>query len=163
MLTGLLRPTSGDCLLYGNSIVNDPAAARRSLGICPQHNILFDSLTVTEHLFFFLRLKGIKPRRCDVHESAQEVGLGEFLKTTSIALSGGNKRKLSVAIAFCGDPSTIVLDEPTSAMDPHSRRAIWELIREKRRGRVVLMVSISLLFCRRSLKNYHLSLPLFQI
>jgi ATP-binding cassette subfamily A (ABC1) protein 3 len=140
ILTGLLRPTSGDCLLYGNSIVNDPAIARRSLGICPQHNVLFDSLTVTEHLYFFLRIKGIMPNAATVRSNAQEVGLGEFLKTTSIALSGGNKRKLSVAIALSGDPSVLVLDEPTSAMDPHSRRAIWDLIREKRLNRVTFLV-----------------------
>ena len=148
MLTGLLRPTSGDCVLYGSSIVNEPAVARKSIGICPQHNILFDNLTVLEHIHFFLRIKGIRPKSSVVHESALEVGLGDFLKTTSIALSGGNKRKLSVAVAFSGDPKVLILDEPTSAMDPHSRRAIWELIREKRQGRVICLVRFFYLFHR---------------
>lgn len=111
------------------------------MGICPQHNILFDQLTVTEHLSFFQRIKGIKPTRSSLRQSAQEIGLGDYLRTTSIALSGGNKRKLSLAIALCGDPQFLMLDEPTSGMDVASRRNCWELLRKKRQGRVTLLTT----------------------
>ena len=141
ILTGLSSPTSGDCLIYGNSIVTDATNARQSMGICPQHNILFDRLTVIEHLAFFQRIKGLTPTIEDVRDKAIEVGLGEYLKTTSSALSGGNKRKLSLAIALCGDPRFLLLDEPTSGMDPASRRACWELLRRKRVGRVTLLTT----------------------
>ena len=121
--------------------MNNQNEARQSIGICPQHNVLFDSLTVSEHLAFFMRIKGITPERSKVQSHAEEIGLGDYLCTTSSALSGGNKRKLSVAIALSGDPRVLVLDEPTSAMDPHSRRAVWELLRSKRKGRVTVLTT----------------------
>ena len=141
VLTGLYPPTSGDCVVYGKSIVHQLTAARESIGLCPQHNILFDSLTVYEHLAFFQRIKGIRPKLDRLEAAAREIGLGDFLRTASSALSGGNKRKLSVAIALSGDPKVLILDEPTSAMDAHSRRAVWELLREKRKGRVTLLTT----------------------
>ena len=141
VMTGLFPPTSGDVFIYGHSIVNDMKGARQSIGICPQHNILFNSLTVSEHLRFFMRIKGIKPDRTAVERHAEEIGLTDFLNTRSVALSGGNKRKLSVSIALCADPRFLLLDEPTSAVDPASRRAIWELLREKRKGRVTLLTT----------------------
>jgi ABC-type multidrug transport system ATPase subunit len=140
-LTGLFPPISGDCIIYGRSIVDDLQEARQSIGICPQHNVLFDCLTVSEHLAFFMRIKGIRPNSAKVRSHAEEIGLTDYISTTSSALSGGNKRKLSVAIALSGDPSVLVLDEPTSAMDPHSRRAVWELLRAKRKGRVTLLTT----------------------
>lgn len=141
VLTGLFPPTSGDCFIYGHSIVQDIQAARHSIGICPQHNVLFDSLTVAEHLRLFMKIKGLKPSAAAVERHASEIGLTDFLNSRSASLSGGNKRKLSVAIALCADPKCLILDEPTSAMDPHSRRAVWELLRSKRKGRVTLLTT----------------------
>jgi ABC-type multidrug transport system ATPase subunit len=141
VMTGLFPPTSGDVFIYGHSIVNDMKGARQSIGICPQHNILFNSLTVSEHLRFFMRIKGMTPDRTTVERHAEEIGLTDFLNTRSVALSGGNKRKLSVSIALCADPRFLLLDEPTSAVDPASRRAIWELLRQKRKGRVTLLTT----------------------
>lgn len=141
VLTGLFPPTSGDCYIYGHSIVNATNEARQSMGICPQHNVLFDGLTVTEHLAFFQRIKGIKPTKSGLRLSAEEIGLGDYLRTTSAALSGGNKRKLSLAIALCGDPQFLMLDEPTSGMDVASRRNCWDLLRRKREGRVTLLTT----------------------
>lgn len=141
VLTGLYPPTSGDCYIYGNSITNAINEARQSMGICPQHNVLFDGLTVVEHLAFFQRIKGLKPTQPDLRHSAEEIGLGDYLRTTSVALSGGNKRKLSLAISLCGDPRFLLLDEPTSGMDVASRRNCWELLRRKRAGRVTLLTT----------------------
>jgi len=141
VLTGLYPPTSGDATIYGNSVARNIDGARMSMGICPQHNVLFDRLTVSEHLSFFQKIKGIKSSRSDIQEKAEEVGLDEYLRTTSSALSGGNKRKLSLAIAFCGDPKFLLLDEPTSGMDVNARRSCWDLLRRKRKGRVILLVS----------------------
>lgn len=141
VMTGLFPPTSGDCMLYGNSIVHNKHEARQSLGICPQHNILFGDLTVYEHLAFFMRIKGLHPDKSKILGHAAEIGLTDYISTTASALSGGNKRKLSVAVALCGDPDVLILDEPTSAMDPHSRRAVWELLRAKKKGRVTLLTT----------------------
>lgn len=77
--------------------------------------MLFERLTVLEHIFFFTRIKGILGFTMEQAKAqAVEIGLGEFLYTTAAALSGGNKRKLCVAVALCGDPKFLVLDEPTS-------------------------------------------------
>lgn len=141
MLTGLLPPTSGDCVVYGSSIVHETTAARASVGICPQQNTLFDRLTVYEHIALFQRLKGIRPTASSVASCIEELGLADYVHTTTDALSGGNKRKLSVAIALSGDPKFLVLDEPTSGMDPRSRRACWDVLRRKRAGRVILMTT----------------------
>jgi len=115
--------------------------ARQSMGICPQHNVLFPELTVSEHLDFFNRIKGISTGKKSIQKAAKEVGLGDKMETLSGALSGGMKRKLSVAISLCGDPKFLLLDEPTSGMDPYSRRATWELLRKSKKGRVTLLTT----------------------
>lgn len=141
MLTGLLPPTSGDCSIYGKSIVHNQTEARQSIGICPQQNTLFDRLSVYEHIFMFQRITGVAVNASTVRKHAEELGLGQYLFTTADALSGGNKRKLSVAIALSGDPKLVVLDEPSSGMDPKARRGIWEVLRKKRAGRVILLTT----------------------
>jgi len=142
MLTGLYPPTSGEVSIYGHSICENMAKARQSIGICPQHDVLFDRLTVMEHLVFFSRIKGVSSDSSELKEKALEIGLTEDqLRTTAAALSGGNKRKLSVAIALCGNPKFLILDEPTSAMDPTARRRCWQVLRKKRKGRVILLTT----------------------
>jgi len=141
VLTGLYPPTSGDCVIYGNRITTDLLNARHSMGICPQHNVLFQELTVREHIIFFNLIKSKSPTAADVAKAAADVGLADKLDTLSGALSGGMKRKLSVAVALCGDPKFLLLDEPTSGMDPYSRRATWELLRKRKKGRVTLLTT----------------------
>ena len=141
VLTGLYPPTSGDCVIYGNKITTDLLSARHSMGICPQHNVLFRELTVREHIIFFNLIKSQSPSKAEIIKAAADVGLADKLDTLSGALSGGMKRKLSVAVALCGDPKFLLLDEPTSGMDPYSRRATWELLRKRKKGRVTLLTT----------------------
>ncbi|KAJ0389186.1 hypothetical protein ATCC90586_012011 [Pythium insidiosum] len=124
MLTGLITPTSGDATLYGQSVTRDFSELRRIMGICPQHDVLFGDLTVEEHLQLFGTMKHVPPHmlQSEVDKIIDEVGLEEKRRVLSKNLSGGQKRKLSVAIAFIGGSKLVFLDEPTSGMDPYSRR-----------------------------------------
>ena len=118
MLTGLIPPTSGDCYIDGISIKNQTFYARQMIGFCPQENILFDRLSVYEHISIFLKLHGMKASNECITTLANEVGLDEFLHVRSHALSGGNKRKLCLAMALSGNEKQklLVVDEPTSGM-----------------------------------------------
>jgi len=141
VLTGLYPPTSGDCIIYGYPISTKLSQARQSMGICPQQNVLFQELTVAEHLHFFEQIKGLQPTEESIKCSATDVGLLDKLQTLSGALSGGMKRKLCVAIALSGNPKLVLLDEPTSGMDPYSRRKMWDLLRQKKNDRVILLTT----------------------
>ncbi|KAG7277131.1 hypothetical protein CRUP_022594 [Coryphaenoides rupestris] len=110
VLTGLYPPTSGTAFINGRDIRTEMDEIRTSMGMCPQYNILFNHLTVEEHILFYSLLKG----------RSQEEAQGE--------------RKLSVAMAFVGGSKIVILDEPTSGVDPYSRRSIWDLLLKYRSG-----------------------------
>ena len=144
LLTGMLQPTQGDALIDGLSVSEDMGAIRRSLGLCPQFDILWPSITVREHLEIFARIKGAPSTAVAAAEAvraARSVDLGAKIDTPASALSGGQRRKLSLAIAFMGDPRVVFLDEPTSGMDPYARRFSWDVIRAHRRDRVIVLTT----------------------
>jgi ABC-type multidrug transport system ATPase subunit len=122
MLTGAMAPTEGYATIAGRDIRTDLNAIRQDIGICLQHDCLFPNLTVREHVQFFSRLKGLYKRMSKseaeehIDQSIRDVALFEKRNSMSKNLSGGMKRKLSVAIAFCGDSKVVLLDEPTSGM-----------------------------------------------
>lgn len=109
MLTGMTAPTDGYAIVGGKDIRTDMDGIRDGIGICLQHDCLFPQLTVREHVAFFARIKGMYAKMSreeadrKVQTSIEDVALGEKMNTLSKNLSGGMKRKLSVAIAFCGD------------------------------------------------------------
>ena len=140
MLTGLFPPTEGDVYVWGRSLRSMPEIRQR-MGICPQHSVLYPDLSVRAHLSLVAALKGLRRPRRAIEEMLVEVGLTEKRNVRSKNLSGGMKRKLSVAMALLGDPLFVLLDEPTSGMDPYSRRATWELIRRNKAGRCVLLTT----------------------
>ncbi|KOB77606.1 ATP-binding cassette sub-family A member 3 [Operophtera brumata] len=133
-LWGMVPPTSGSATINGYSIVTETEQARKSLGICPQHNVLFPDLTVAEHIIFYSRLKGVpaKKKRDEVNH---------FRDVVSANLSGGQKRRLSVAAAMCGDSRVVLLDEPTSGLDPAARRALWDLLQKEKKGRTMILTT----------------------
>ncbi|XP_053447494.1 retinal-specific phospholipid-transporting ATPase ABCA4 isoform X2 [Nycticebus coucang] len=141
ILTGLLPPTSGTVLIGGKDIETSLDAIRQSLGMCPQHNILFHHLTVAEHILFYAQLKGRSWEEAQLEMEAmlEDTGLHHKRNEEAQDLSGGMQRKLSVAIAFVGDAKVVVLDEPTSGVDPYSRRSIWDLLLKYRSGRTIIM------------------------
>ena len=143
ILTGLQPMTSGSVSVRGLDVERQLVPIRRMLGVCPQHNILWDNLTVLEHMQLFAALKGVSPSRVKSECEAliREVGLTEKTHVCSSKLSGGMKRKLSVAIAMLGGSRVVLLDEPTSGMDPWSRRFTWRVIKSNRQGRIIVLTT----------------------
>ncbi|XP_076072509.1 cholesterol transporter ABCA5-like isoform X3 [Mytilus galloprovincialis] len=145
MLSGLVSPTRGTAKVLGLDINNpgDMLKIRQTTGVCPQHNILFDKLTVIEHLKLFAGIKGTKKDNMmkSIKQILNDVGLLDQDDTFALNLSGGQKRKLSVAIALIGDPKIVFLDEPTAGIDPFSRRHLWSVLKEKKKGRVILLTT----------------------
>ncbi|XP_029725464.2 phospholipid-transporting ATPase ABCA3 [Aedes albopictus] len=141
MLTGMFSPTSGAAYVNGHDIRTDIEGVRHSMGLCPQHNVLFDEMTVSEHLRFFGRLKGVSKEALDgeIDRYLQMLELSDKKNAQSQTLSGGMKRKLSVGIALCGGSKVVLLDEPTSGMDPSARRALWDLLQREKKNRTMLL------------------------
>ncbi|XP_062285528.1 retinal-specific phospholipid-transporting ATPase ABCA4-like isoform X3 [Scomber scombrus] len=141
ILTGLYPPTSGTAYINGRDIRTDIDIIRTSMGMCPQYNILFNHLTVEEHILFYSLLKGRSQAEAEreVEDMLVDLGLPHKRDDEAQNLSGGMQRKLSVAMAFVGGSKVVILDEPTSGVDPYSRRSIWDLLLKYRAGRTVIL------------------------
>ncbi|KAJ8382923.1 hypothetical protein SKAU_G00037010 [Synaphobranchus kaupii] len=141
ILTGLFAPTSGTAFIDGKDIRTDMDSIRKHLGMCPQHNVLFNDLTVEEHIYFYARLKGRSSTelKSEMDQMINDVGLPHKRKEKAKNLSGGMQRKLSVAIAFVGGSKIVILDEPTAGVDPFARRGIWELLLKYKQGRTIIL------------------------
>ena len=139
ILEGLLDPTAGDVELLGMNWRDHERALRERIGISLQETRLSDKLTVREILTLFRSFyqNGITP-----DEAIARVSLEEKERSYYEKLSGGQKQRLAVACALVGDPELLFLDEPTTGLDPQSRRQLWDVIREFRnRGRTVLLTT----------------------
>lgn len=143
ILTGLLQPSAGDVDIYGYNLASQLDEIRQITGVCPQHDVLFPTLTVLEHLNFFGSIKGLtgEALQLSVDRIIMEVGLTEKRNVQSRSLSGGMKRKLCLAMALVGNPKIVLLDEPTSGMDPYSRRSTWEILKKCKQNRVVVLTT----------------------
>ena len=130
-LTTELRPTSGRIAVFGVDAVAEPARAKRLMGITPQDAGVFDSLTTSEHLELFGRLKGLSRRgaRDSARAAIDMLGLAEQAARRVGLPSVGQRRRILIGLALLGDPPLLVLDEPTTGLDPESRRAVWQVLR----------------------------------
>jgi ABC-type multidrug transport system ATPase subunit len=141
MLTGLISPSTGTASVYGHDLRNDLEHVRQGMGICPQVNSLWPELTVQEHMRLFCALKGSADAPHVIETGLADVGLADKAYTPVNKLSGGQQRKLCVALALVGGSKVVILDEPTSGMDPYSRRATWQLLQKAREGRVIILTT----------------------
>uniref|UniRef100_A0A8D0E5Z9 ATP binding cassette subfamily A member 12 n=1 Tax=Salvator merianae TaxID=96440 RepID=A0A8D0E5Z9_SALMN len=107
---------------------------RKNMGVCMQHNVLFSYLTAKEHLLLYGYIKVPHWSNC-----LEETGLYNHRHKLAGSLSGGMKRKLSISIALLGGSKVVILDEPTTGVDPCSRRGIWEIISKNRSGRTIIL------------------------
>jgi ATP-binding cassette subfamily A (ABC1) protein 3 len=124
MMTGILKPTSGDVDVYGYSISKDMDKVRMNMGLCQQFDVLYDDVTVKEHLKLVCELKNFPRDQVEntIRDTLEVVMLTEHQNKMVKSLSGGMKRKLSLAMALVSRPKVLILDEPTSGLDVESRR-----------------------------------------
>lgn len=129
MIRGNLRPSNADAkiLIDNDSIIDHRAAARQHLGVCPQFDAT-DQMTVLEHFRFYARIRGVSDVDYNVKEVIRAVGLLPYKTRLAATLSGGNKRKLSLGIALMGNPTVLLLDEPSSGMDVAAKRVMWKTL-----------------------------------
>ncbi|XP_049644107.1 phospholipid-transporting ATPase ABCA3-like [Suncus etruscus] len=141
-LIGLCPPTKGKVFINGLDISKNVTDIQKYLGFCPQHDLLFNDLTVSEHLFFYTKIKGKrKIESIEIDHMLSALNLLEKRNTLSISLSAGMKRKLSVIIALLGCTKVVILDEPTNGMDPASRMSTWGLLQHYKKDRTILMTT----------------------
>eukprot|EP01037_Dinobryon_pediforme_P029945 gene29945-33799_t len=143
MLCGTLEATFGDALVSGFSISTERVKARRKLGIAMQQDIIWNDISVEDHLFIFGKIRGVHGQKLKDEVNLMIDSLGFQEKRASLAgtLSGGQKRRLCVGLSMVGGNSVVYLDEPTAGLDPVSRRQLWELVQRNRKGRAILLTT----------------------
>ena len=117
--------------------------ARKVMGVCPQHDVLFDLLTPQEHLDIFYDFKGGDPenKEQEIEGMIADSGLTIDQNKMSCTLSGGNKRKTSVCMAMIGGSRLCILDEPTSGMDLGARRNLWDMLKKYKRDKIIILTT----------------------
>ncbi|MCL4467270.1 MAG: ABC transporter ATP-binding protein [Chloroflexi bacterium] len=143
MLGGVISPTAGEARVAGFDVVRQPEAVKARLGYVAQHFSLYEDLTVAENLRFFADLYGV-PRQL---RAEREERLLRFSRLTPFRdrlaqhLSGGMRQKLALATALVHDPVVLLLDEPTTGVDPVSRREFWQILNSLRARGVAMVYS----------------------
>lgn len=143
MITGLYEATHGVAEIYGINIFEEMDQVREILGVCPQYNVLFDQLTPEEHFEIFCEFKGVphNVRNNEIRTMLGEVDLLEQKSLLSKNLSGGQKRKVNVGIALLGGSKVVLLDEPSSGLDPTARRRLWDMLKRNKRDRIIILTT----------------------
>ena len=144
MLTTLVIPTGGKAIVAGIDVITQPALAKQVIGVVPQTNTLDRALTVWENLYYHGRFFGMsaKAARAVADELLVQFRLANRAKASVMDLSGGMAKRLMVARALMHRPSVLFLDEPTAGLDPQSRIALWEILRNLHtQGQTILMTT----------------------
>ncbi|KAL6541369.1 Phospholipid-transporting ATPase abca7 [Orobanche hederae] len=148
MMIGLIKPSSGIAYVQGLDIQTDMDRIYTSMGVCPQHDLLWETLTGREHLLFYGRLKNLKGASLTqaVEESLKSVNLfhGGVADKKAGKYSGGMKRRLSVAISLIGDPKVVYMDEPSTGLDPASRNLLWNVVKRAKQNRAIILTTHSM-------------------
>ncbi|KAL6888887.1 hypothetical protein ACP4OV_009913 [Aristida adscensionis] len=154
MLTGFTKPTSGTAYIDGMDIRSNMGKIYTRIGVCPQFDLLWETLTGREHLMFYGRLKQLRGSALALVTSAT-VAVEQSLKSVRLfdggvadkrvsKYSGGMKRRLSVAISLIGDPKVVYMDEPSSGLDPASRKALWNAVMSAKQNKAIILTTHSM-------------------
>jgi ABC-2 type transport system ATP-binding protein len=147
MLAGIMPPDGGEATIAGFNVVRDPEGAKHALSYMPQRFGLYEDLTVDENIRFYADLFGVKKAARDERslQLLQAAGMSEFRKRLAGKLSGGMKQKLGLVCALIHRPKVILLDEPTTGVDPVSRRDFWRILYELVAEGVAILTSTAYL------------------
>jgi ABC-2 type transport system ATP-binding protein len=144
IICGLNKPTSGTAQILGYDIQQDPQKVKEQIGVCIQETAIYPYLNAKENLELFGQLYGMTKKAIKERSTMllSKMGLAEDAKRVTAKYSGGMKRRLSLALALIHDPQIAFLDEPTVAMDPQSRHAVWDFIKElKAKGKTIILTT----------------------
>ncbi|KAF4611855.1 hypothetical protein D9613_004347 [Agrocybe pediades] len=147
IIRGDVSPDTGDAFIQSHSIVLRPRLARSALGVCPQFTAIDSQLTVRQHLYIYGRLKGLnkgEELERSIHIVLEATSLTFYAERLAAQLSGGNQRKLALAIALLGNPSVLLIDEFSSGVDPKMKREMWETLRKVSVGKAIVITTHSM-------------------
>ena len=142
MLTCLTKPTEGDALVGGYSIVRDPEQVKRRIGVSPQETAVAPNLTVEENMALICGIHGFsrEKTKAKINELTGQFDLDSVLKRKAGKLSGGWQRRVSIAMALISEPEILFLDEPTLGLDVIARHDLWDLIRNLK-GKMTIILT----------------------
>lgn len=143
LIRGELKPDFGNIELNGISVLRYPHKARIHMGVCPQDDAV-DNLTVRQTLNFYASVKGLKNVSGNVDKVLNALKITSYERLRVKALSGGTKRKLSVAIALLGNPRVLLLDEPSTGQDAGAKRILWKMLQDISADRAILLTTHSM-------------------
>lgn len=141
MLSTLFAPTAGDATVGGHSVTREPMAVKQVIGVVPQEIALYDDLSARENLIFWGQMYGLsgKALNARIDEVLAQIGLADRAKNRVKTYSGGMKRRVNIGVGLLHRPRLLFMDEPTVGIDPQSRRAILDTVKElNRQGMTVL-------------------------
>ena len=141
MLSTLYTPTSGDASIGGHSITKDPMAVKQVIGVVPQDLALYEDLTAKENLIFWGQMYGLSGKALSsrVDEVLEQIGLTDKARNRVKTYSGGMKRRVNIGVGLLHKPRLLFMDEPTVGIDPQSRRAILDTVKDlNQQGMTVL-------------------------
>lgn len=141
IISGFLGPSKGSVFIGKQDIFRSILGTIRDIGVCPQNNRLYEKFSVRQHIRIYNGLRGILFNKAEEDRVIRNFCLQEHAGKAAETLSGGNKRKLSVAMAFIGQPKLILLDEPSTGMDFMAKRTMWDRIMEQSRGCGVILTT----------------------
>jgi ABC-2 type transport system ATP-binding protein len=143
ILCGLVKPTSGTAMVCGYDTLKQSEKVKDIIGVCPQETALYPYLTGTENVELFGNLHTMEKAKLNTRRNMllEKMGLTEDARRRASKYSGGMKRRLSLILALINDPQIAFLDEPTVAMDPQSRHAVWDFLKELKKEEKTIILT----------------------